>query len=79
MCWMEREKRVRRGDSGEIPRRTPEYVTRNDELLAGDARQSLMRNDSVKLDKRVVATPPNQRVKSESIWYTERNILHNLK
>jgi len=39
--------------------RTPEYVTRNDELLAGDARQSLMRNDSVKLDKRVVATWPN--------------------
>lgn len=41
--------------------RTPEYVTRNDELLAGDARQSLMRNDSVKLDKRVMATPLNEK------------------
>lgn len=30
-----------------------EYVTRNDELLAGDARQALMRDDSVKLDKRI--------------------------
>lgn len=32
-----------------------EYVTRNDELLAGDARQALMRDDSVKLDKRIWA------------------------
>jgi len=44
---------------------TPEYVTRNDELLAGDARQSLMRNDSVKLDKRVMATWPKWRA---SVW-----------
>lgn len=35
--------------------RRREYVTQNDELLAGDARQALMRDDSVKLDKRIWA------------------------
>lgn len=55
--------------------RRREYVTQNDELLAGDARQALMRDDSVKLDKRIWARGSCMCVRvKENERETERDV-----